>query len=150
MTNKCPFYYKLEEVFVSRAGIKATSTSDEVFDLSGDGDDDESKAYAFKTPAKRAKKVKAKSSGKKAKVADDEFEVVMTEFIKDTLHRNRVQNTTTAKAVALAEDFKRMSDALGSKIKAAYACKSFVQFLDKEEKRLLKEYVAEQESSDLE
>ena len=45
-------------------------------------------------------------SGEKAKIADDEFEAAMTDFIKDTLHRNRVQNTITAKAVVLAEDFK--------------------------------------------
>lgn len=145
----------MEEAFVSRAGIKATSTSDELFGTSfSDVDEEEVDEYdeGYKTPAKRpsANKSKSKSSKKKAKVTEgsDSFEAAMTELIKDTLIRNRSQNTTTARAVALAEEFKRMSDALGSRIKAAYACKSFVQFLDKEEKRALKDYVAEQESSD--
>jgi hypothetical protein len=38
-----------------------------------------------------------------------------------------------------------MSDALGSKIKAAYQCKEFVVLLDKREKKELKIYAKEQE-----
>ena len=63
---------------------------------------------------------------------------------KDTLRRNRLndigKNNVVNDIVILAEQFKRMSDALGSKIKAAYACKDFEQFLDREEKSQLKQY----------
>ena len=60
---------------------------------------------------------------------------------KDTLCRNRLndigKNRVVNNIVILAEQFKRMSDALGSKIKAANACKDFKQFIDWEEKRHL-------------
>ena len=63
---------------------------------------------------------------------------------KDTLCRNRLndigKNNVVNDIVILAEQFKRMSDALGSKIKAANACKDFEQFLDREEKRQLQQY----------
>ena len=39
-----------------------------------------------------------------------------------------------------------MSDALGSKIKAANACMDFEQFLDREEKRQLQQYKKENEN----
>jgi hypothetical protein len=48
---------------------------------------------------------------------------------KDTLCRNRLndigKNNVVNNIVILAEQFKRMSDALGSKIKAANSCKDF-------------------------
>ncbi len=40
----------------------------------------------------------------------------------------------------MEENFKRMSDALGCKIKAAYNCDEFVQFLTKREKKDLAVY----------
>jgi hypothetical protein len=43
------------------------------------------------------------------------------------------------------EQFKKMSDALGSKIKAAYQCKEFVVLLDEKERKELKKYAKEQE-----
>ena len=45
--------------------------------------------------------------------------------------------------VLLAEQFKNMSVALDSKIKAASHCPKFVQFLDVEEKQQLEEYNSE-------
>ena len=63
---------------------------------------------------------------------------------KDTLCRNRLndigKNNVVNNIVILAEQFKRMSDALGSKIKAGNACKDFEQFLNREEKRQLQQY----------
>ena len=68
----------------------------------------------------------------------------LTALAKDTLCRNRLndigKNNVVNDIVILAEQFKRMSDALSSKIKAANACKDFEQFLDREEKRQLQQY----------
>lgn len=167
MKAKCPYYYKLEEVFTSRAGIKASTTSDELFGAGGDfpSDDDSSEdeheagadnsGLAAQTPAKRRShsnsQSKKSSSSKKAKNGKandgDTFEAVMIALAKDTLTRHRSKESEASKIVALAEDFKKLSDALGSKIKAAYACSEFVQFLDKNEKRELKRYIAEQQQS---
>lgn len=44
------------------------------------------------------------------------------------------------KAVCLANQFKQMSDSLDSKIKAAFACEAFVQFLDPDENDELEVY----------
>jgi hypothetical protein len=49
----------------------------------------------------------------------------------------------TATTVVLAEHFRRMSDALGSSVKAAYNCEDFVRFLDKKERKELKRYKKE-------
>ena len=59
-------------------------------------------------------------------------------------HKKQKANNVAQK-VELAEQMKRMSDALGSKIKAAYLCKEFEVLLDKKEKEELEEYAAEQE-----
>ena len=63
---------------------------------------------------------------------------------KDTLCRNRLndigKNNVVNDIVILAEQFKRMSGALGSKIKAANAYKEFKQFLHRVEKRQLQRY----------
>lgn len=117
---------------------------------------------ANKSSAKRASSAAAKSSGsssssgkntrktpkRKTRISEDDFETAMVSFLKDVSSRNRAQVTVASKTVALAEDFKRMADALGSRIKAAYACDAFVQFLDKSERKELKYYAADQESSD--
>ena len=178
---KCPFYYTLEDVFLSRAGIKATVTNDELFrDMNDFGPSDESEnelqdqdsvielqdqdavTPAKNRPAKRRSEKKSRNSsgssssgGKKAKkkphgkTGGDDFESAMMSFVKDASARNKAQVTVASKTVALAEDFKRMTDALGSKIKAAYSCNVFVQFLDKDERKQLKYYIADQESSDV-
>ena len=66
---------------------------------------------------------------------------------KHNLCRNRLndigKNNVVNNIVILAEQFKRMSDALDSKIKPANACMDFEQFLDREEKRQLQQYKKE-------
>ena len=168
-------------MFLSRAGIKATTTNDVLFgnmndfdrseesDIELQADDDvielqaqDAVTPAKKRPAKRGSEKKSRNSsgssgsnGKKAKkkphgkTGGDDFETAMMSFVKDASARNKVQVTVASKTVALAEDFKRMTDALGSKIKAAYSCNAFVQFLDKDERKQLKYYIADQESSDV-
>ena len=67
-------------------------------------------------------------------------------FAKNAIHRHRKIdlnhsiNIVVNNAVMLAErfKFKRMSDALGSKIEAAHACKEFEQYMDRDEKNKLK------------
>ena len=86
-------------------------------------------------------------SNKKRKQGNDDgsgLDHAHAALAKDTLRRNRSndigKNNVVNNIVILAEQFKRMSDALGSKIKAANACKEFEQFLDREEKRQLQQY----------
>ena len=73
----------------------------------------------------------------------------LASLTKHTLHENRQndigKNTVVNNIVILAEQFKRMSDALGSQIKAANASKGFEQFLDREEQRQLQQYKKENE-----
>jgi hypothetical protein len=52
----------------------------------------------------------------------------------------------TANAVQLAEQFRMMSDALGSSVKAAYNCENFVWFLDKKERNEWRKYKKEMDS----
>ena len=54
---------------------------------------------------------------------------------KTAMEKNNRQNTELVQKVELAENFKKMSEALGSKIKAAYQCKEFVVLLDKKRGR---------------
>ena len=86
-------------------------------------------------------------ANKKRKQGNDDvsgLDNALAALAKDTLCRNRLndigKNNVVNDIVILAEQFKRMSDALGSKIKAANACKDFEQFLDREEKRQLQQY----------
>lgn len=73
----------------------------------------------------------------------------MTALVRDTIRRNKMReanvNSEAATIAELAEKFKRTSDALGSRIRAAYSCSTFEQFLDKEEKAALVAYKYEQE-----
>ena len=85
-------------------------------------------------------------SNKKRKQGNDVSGLgnALSALAKDTLCRNRLndigKNNVVNDIVILAEQFKRMSDALGSKIKAGNACKDFEQFLNREEKRQLQQY----------
>ena len=195
----CPFYYTLQEKFLSRAGLKPKTTSDQLFKTtrlpsSGDSDSDEDQigdggedpsvsfeinnssfvdeedseddsveevSHRLRTPSKPTKSASKKKSSmklptrskasnivsnKKRKQGNDVsgLDNALTALAKDTLRRNRLndigKNNVVNDIVILAEQFKRMSDALGSKIKAANACKDFEQFLDREEKRQLQQY----------
>ena len=195
----CPFYYTPQEKFLSRAGIKPKTTSDQLFKTtglpsSGDSESDEDQigddvedpsvsfeinnssfvdeedseddsveevSHRLRTPSKTNKSASKKKSSmklptrskasnivsnKKRKQGNDVsgLDNALTALAKDTLCRNRLndigKNNVVNDIVILAEQFKRMSDALGSKIKAANACKDFEQFLDREEKRQLQQY----------
>lgn len=195
----CPFYYTLQEKFLSRAGIKPKTTSDQLFKTtglpsSGDSESDEDQigddvedpsvsfeinnssfvdeedseddsveevSHRLRTPSKPTKSASKKKSSmklptrskasnivsnKKRKQGNDVsgLDNALTALAKDTLRRNRLndigKNNVVNDIVILAEQFKRMSDALGSKIKAANACKDFEQFLNREEKRQLQQY----------
>ena len=195
----CPFYYTPQEKFLSRAGIKPKTTSDQLFKTtglpsSGDSESDEDQigddvedpsvsfeinnssfvdeedseddsveevSHRLRTPSKTNKSASKKKSSmklptrskasnivsnKKRKQGNDVsgLDNALTALAKDTLRRNRLndigKNNVVNDIVILAEQFKRMSDALGSKIKAANACKDFEQFLDREEKRQLQQY----------
>jgi hypothetical protein len=70
---------------------------------------------------------------------------MIASLCKTAMEKNNRQNTELVQKVELAENFKKMSDAMGSKIKASYQCKEFVVLLDKKEKKELKIYTKEQE-----
>ena len=106
-----------------------------------------SRGSSSSSSGKKPKKNK-KNTKLKTRTHEEDFETAIVGYLKDASSRNRAQVTVASKTVALAEDFKRMTDALGSKIKAAHACDAFVQFLDKKERKQLKYYAAEQASSD--
>ena len=53
----------------------------------------------------------------------------MLTLAKDRLEDRKKTSSKTATTVLLAEQFRRMSDALGSTVKAAYNCEDFVRFL---------------------
>ena len=59
----------------------------------------------------------------------------------------KMDKTDVELQVELATQFKSMSDALGSRIKAAYSVTEFHQFLDRDEKRELKSYAAAQSAN---
>ena len=197
----CPFYYTLQEKFISRAGIKPKTTSDNLFKTTGlsshsddseseqdqifDGDEgpcdlydtnnnSESEDYIVddmpqqnKTPSKPTHNASKKTSSKKLPSRSKAFNTVsnkkskrnndgmssldhaLASLAKHTLNKQMLnekgKNNAVNNMVILAEQFKRMSDALGSKIKAANACMDFEQFLDREEKRQLQQYKKENE-----
>jgi hypothetical protein len=103
-------------------------------------------ASSRKKPAASNKSSKGKS--KKAKMsqhAADSMDYMIASLCKTAMEKNKRQNTEVAQKVELSEQFKKMSDALGSKIRAAYQCEEFVVLLDKKERKELKKYTKEQE-----
>ncbi len=73
----------------------------------------------------------------------DGFNAFMLTLAKDRLEDKKKTSSKAAMIVLLAEQFRRMSDALGSTVKAAYNCEDFVRFLDKKEMNELKKYKKE-------
>ena len=67
----------------------------------------------------------------------------MQTLAKDRLEDRKKTLSKTATTVLLEEQLRRMSDALGSTVKAAYNCEDFVRFLDKKEMNELKKYKKE-------
>ena len=61
----------------------------------------------------------------------DGFNAFMRTLAKDKPEDRKKTLSKTATTVLLTEEFRRLSDALGSSVKAAYSCEDFVRFLDK-------------------
>jgi hypothetical protein len=169
----CKYYFDLEEKFVCRSAMVPKNTSDQLFGIRNSGEDDDSifdvmgeeeqeaedshggpnipSVAATPSAAKSRKKKSTSSSGRKGKrgksehTAQDTIDHMIASLCKDAVEKNKCQNTNVVQMVELTENFKRMSDALGSKIKAAYQCKEFYVLLDKKEKKQLKQYTREQE-----
>ena len=102
---------------------------------------------------KHWKSIQGSSSAKKNKnnseLRGDELESSISHLIHATLKRtkeiDRQKKNNGAEIAALATDFKQTADALGSRVQAALAFDKFEIFLDKEEKRELKELKDEEE-----
>lgn len=148
--------------FNSRAGINPKNTSDNLFSTSElelyddeyDAVDDAVTANVEQASTTAPQKT-PKSSTRKSKKSKtnhhqtDSLDYLLTSIARGELEKQKKQSkdNSIAQKVELAEQFKRMSDALGgSKIKAAYHCKEFAVLLDKKEKDELKKYADEQES----
>ncbi len=83
------------------------------------------KAKKRSEPASTKKKGKTKAA-KKVSTEIDGFNAFMLTLAKDRLEERKNSCSKTATTVVLAEHFRRMSDALGSSVKAAYNCEDFV------------------------
>ena len=106
-------------------------------------------AAAASTGQKTSKSTRKSKKSKTNHPQTNSLEYLLTSIARGELEKQKKQSkdNSIAQKVELAEQFKRMSDALGgSKIKAAYHCKEFVVLLDKNEKAELKKYADEQES----
>ena len=148
MILKCPFYYDLEEKFLSRAGIKPTLTSKELFggeedeedfsDVEGLGEPEDEDNAVGKSARKRRKKTKKKSSPSASNEhAGDELEHSLSLLIQDHLKRkkenDKKEKDNGSQIAALAANFKLTADALGSRVQAAAAYGKFKMFLNSEE-----------------
>ena len=168
--EKCQYYYDLEDKFTSRSGIAPKAFSKDIGDwlvhsdseecVVADGADEifDDGADDLSTPTPAKKRKSSEASGKKplrSKVTslvsntnkkrrnkssggDNEMEYLLKQAIKQKLKEPREDNVS--KTLRLAEQFKAMTLALDSKVKAANACPEFVQFLDPQEKADLIEY----------
>lgn len=98
------------------------------------------KSTSKKTPKKSCKAGSKKATGTSA--SGDAFDLAITALVRDTLRRNKMRDELgkAERIAALAEQFKRTTDALGSRIEAAYHCAEFEQFLTAEEKPQFAEY----------
>jgi hypothetical protein len=169
---KCPFYFELEENFISRAGIAPKITNYELFGFSSDSDNGSNEEDSYEdsanTPSKKKssldrrssakkanKKSKVSGSGKKNRAASttNSLDDAMTLFVRDTLERRKkndeVSQSKAATIALLAEQYNRTAIALGSGIRAAYSCSEFEQFLSPEEKLELAEYKVDQKNCEL-
>jgi hypothetical protein len=85
-----------------------------------------------KKPAASNKSSKGKSKRAKSSVSTNNVDYMIASLCKIAMEKNNRQNTKLVQKVELAENFKKMPNALGSKIKAV--------LLDKKEKMELKIY----------
>jgi hypothetical protein len=168
---KCPFYFELEEKFLSRAGIKPAATnygvlnsddSDADFDSNvqsdaeGGVDEEEGNSLSVTTPANKRKKKQNKTSTKKtpkaARQSGDVLEESLAKLIDATMKTKkdaeRQQKDSGAEIAALASNFKVTADALGGRVAAAAAYHKFKMFLTRDEKRELEELQTNSEESD--
>ena len=82
--------------------------------------------------------ISKKTMNTKTRDNNDGVESLFKKLINQKL--KTAEEDDLSKAVRLAEQYKQMYVALDSKIKAAYARKEFVQFLDSDEKFELEGY----------
>lgn len=126
-----------------------TDDADQMDEEQGESEDKQPRtpaaASSRKKPAASNKSSNGKKKAKSSQHAADNIDYMIASLCKSAMEKNNRQNTEVAQKVELSEQFKKMSDALGSKIKAAYQCKEFTVLLDKKERKDLKKYAKEQE-----
>lgn len=128
------------------------SVNNDSFSVS-DGGDNQTPGVDNQTPEPTKTKKRSESSStkkkgktkaaKKVSTETDGFNAFMLTLAKDRLEDRKNTSSKTATTVVLAEQFRRMSDALGSTVKAAHNCEDFIRFLDKKEMKELKKYKQE-------
>lgn len=150
----CPYYDQLITSFQDRASFDPGLTSDRLFegaaDAVGDPNFEECSWEEWNENEPRSTSTKKKKKGRKGSVPNvASLDHNMSTYL-GKLSKN-MDKTDVELQVELANQFKSMSDALGSRIKAAYSVDKFHQFLDRDEKRELKSYAAAQSAdSDVE
>ena len=134
--------------FQDRASFDPGLTSDGLFEGAGDavgdpnfeeGNDEEWDENERRSTSTKKKK---KRKGTVPNVAS--LDQNMSTYLGLGKLSKNMDKTDVELQVELATQFKSMSDALGSRIKAAYSVDKFRQFLDRDEKRELKSYAAAQ------
>ena len=137
-----------------------SAEEDEYFSLNKDSESSITSECADKQYAFSAKKAQKSSNStsirqsrksnvtKKVSTEIDGFNAFMLALAKDRLADSKKGVSHTECAVELAEQFRRLSDALGFTVKAAYNCEEFVQFLDKSERVELKKYKRDMATAD--
>ena len=158
----------MEEKFLSRASIKPTATSDEIFNSDSDSsvfhhsdsnfsENETADRNASNTMNKRQKRStkKTPTSGKKSKKnsseqqTGNELEASLSQLIRASLKRNKdldkTQKRSGAGIAALATNFKQTADALGGRVQAALAFDKFKMFCNNKEKQELQELKEDQE-----
>jgi hypothetical protein len=166
--SRCLFYYELEEKFLSRASIKPTATSDEIFNSDSEGsvfhhsdskysENETVDRNTSSTTNRRQKRTtqQTPTSSRKTKKnrneqhSGNELESSLSQLISATLKRYtelaKTQKRSGAEIAALATNFKQTADALGGRVQAALAFDKFKMFLNHDEKRELQELKEEQE-----
>jgi hypothetical protein len=136
---RCPFYYELEEKFLSRASIKPMATSDKIFNSNSDSSvfhhsdsnfskNETANRNASNTMNRRQKRSteKTPTSGKKTmknsneQQTGNELESSLSQLVRATLKRNeeldKTQKRSGAEIAALATNFKQTADALGGRV----------------------------------
>ena len=142
----CPYYGQLIASFQDRASFDPGLTSDGLFEGAGDAVGDpnfeEGNEEEWDENERRSTSTKKKKKRKGTVPNVPSLDQNMSTYL-GKLSKN-MDKTDVELQVELATQFKSMSDALGSRIKAAYSVDKFRQFLDRDEKRELKSYAAAQ------